>query len=340
MNNHNENNQENESRQNEVKEYLRRLKFDEISGDPITSCIIRNIKVVGDYLYLKIFLGSDQIQIKEKIDEELKNFSWAKKVYLDLKFIKGVRRTIAIGSGKGGVGKSSITVGIAQNLKKRGYKVGILDADVYGPNIPVITGLNNQDVSTKEEDGVTKFIAIDHDGLKIMSVAMMAKREQSLAWRGPILTRLLNQFLYQVDWGDLDFLLIDLPPGTGDTQITLLQDSPIIGVILVTLPGLSSYSDLIRTTTMYENFGMPIYGLVENMSFYKCPCCSHEEKLFLDEFPVKKMNSKNYNLLTSLPFFNSKLNAEGINLFLKEEISSYFDNVCSLIEEKANFKNV
>ena len=217
---------------------------------------------------------------------KLKIFSWAKKVYLDLKFIKGVRRTIAIGSGKGGVGKSSITVGIAQNLKKRGYKVGILDADVYGPNIPVITGLNNQDVSTKEEDGVTKFIAIDHDGLKIMSVAMLAKREQSLAWRGPILTRLLNQFLYQVDWGDLDFLLIDLPPGTGDTQITLLQDSPIIGVILVTLPGLSSYSDLIRTTTMYENFGMPIYGLVENMSFYKCPCCSHEEKLFLDELSM------------------------------------------------------
>ena len=188
MNNQNENNQENESRQNEVKEYLRRLKFDEISGDPITSCIIRNIRVVGDYLYLKIFLGSDQIQIKEKIEEELKNFLWAKKVYLDLKFIKGVRRTIAIGSGKGGVGKSSITVGIAQNLKKRGYKVGILDADVYGPNIPVITGLNNQDVSTKEEDGVTKFIAIDHEGLKIMSVAMLAKREQSLAWRGPILT--------------------------------------------------------------------------------------------------------------------------------------------------------
>ena len=97
MNNQNENNQENESRQKEVKEYLRRLKFDEISGDPISSCIIRNIRVVGNYLYLKIFLGTDQIQIKEKIDEELKNFSWAKKVYLDLKFIKVVRRTIAIG---------------------------------------------------------------------------------------------------------------------------------------------------------------------------------------------------------------------------------------------------
>jgi len=339
MNNQNENNKKNESRQNEVKQYLRELKLDEISDDPISSCLIRNIRVVGDYLYLKIFLGSDQIKIKEKIEEELKIFTWAKKVYLDLKFIKGVKRTIAIGSGKGGVGKSSITIGLALNLKKRGYKVGILDADVYGPNIPVITGLNNQDVSTKEEDGVTKFIAIDHDGLKIMSVAMLAKSNQSLAWRGPILTRLLNQFLYQVDWGDLDFLLVDLPPGTGDTQITLLQDSPIVGVILVTVPGLSSYSDLIRTTTMYENFGMPIYGLVENMSFYKCPCCSHEEKLFLDELSEKEINSKNHEILASLPFFNLKLNIEGINLFLKKEISIYFDNVCSLIEEKANFKN-
>ena len=339
MSNSKEDNKENEARQNQVKEYLKTLEFREIYGDLISSCTVRNIRVVGDYLYLKLFLGSDQIKLKDIIENKLKNFSWAKKVYLDLKFIKGVKRTIAIGSGKGGVGKSSITLGLALNLKKRGYKVGILDADVYGPNIPIIAGLKKQDVLTKEENGITKFIALDHEDLKIMSVAMLAKSHQSLAWRGPILTRLLNQFLYQVDWGELDFLLIDLPPGTGDTQITLLQDSPTVGVILVTLPGSSSYSDLIRTISMYENFGMPIYGLVENMSFYKCPCCSHEEKLFIDETTQNETIQNKYDILTSLPFINTKLHTEGINLFLKKENSKYFDNICSSIEQKVNFAN-
>ena len=121
MSNSNEDNKENEVRQNQVKEYLKTLEFREIYGDLISSCVVRNIRVVGDYLYLKLFLGSDQIKLKKIIENKLKFFSWAKKVYLDLKFIKGVKRTIAIGSGKGGVGKSSVTVGLALNLKKRGY---------------------------------------------------------------------------------------------------------------------------------------------------------------------------------------------------------------------------
>ena len=157
MSNSNEDNKENEARQNQVKEYLESLEFREIYGDLISSCVVRNIRVVGDYLYLKLFLGSDQIKLKKIIENKLKIFSWAKKVYLDLKFIEGVKRTIAIGSGKGGVGKSSVTVGLALNLKKRGFKVGILDADVYGPNIPNIIGLSKQDVLTKEENGKVKF---------------------------------------------------------------------------------------------------------------------------------------------------------------------------------------
>ena len=126
MSNPNDDNKENEARQNQVKEYLKTLEFKEIYGDLISSCVVRNIRVVGDYLYLKLFLGSDQIKLKEIIENKLKFFSWAKKIYLDLKFIEGVKRTIAIGSGKGGVGKSSVTVGLALNLKKRGFKVGIL----------------------------------------------------------------------------------------------------------------------------------------------------------------------------------------------------------------------
>ena len=237
----------------DIKSYLSGIEINDCRNDLISSCMVRNIRVVGKYIYLKLFLGSDQLYLENKVKDALKVFDWAEKIYVDVKQISGVKRTIAIGSGKGGVGKSSVTLGLALNLINKGFKVGVLDADVYGPNIPILLGLNEVDVLTNDQDGITKFVPINYKGLQIMSVGMLAKREQGLAWRGPILTRLLNQFLYQVQWEDLDFLLIDLPPGTGDTQITILQDSPTIGMLLVTTSGIASLSDLSRTCLLYTS---------------------------------------------------------------------------------------
>ena len=200
--------------------------------------------------------------------------------------IKGAKYILMVSSAKGGVGKSTFSINLAFALKNLKKKIGILDADVYGPNISTVFGADSLAVETQDIDGVTKFIPPMLDGIRVMSVGMLAEDGQSLAWRGPILTRLLKQFLFDVAWGDLDFLLIDLPPGTGDAQITLLQECPLAGVLLVGVPGLSSCADLRRTIAMYGQFDLPILGYVENFSSVHCPNCGHSFDFLLDQIPV------------------------------------------------------
>ena len=315
----------------DIKSYLSGIEINDCRNDLISSCMVRNIRVVGKYIYLKLFLGSDQLYLENKVKDALKVFEWAEKIYVDVKQISGVKRTIAIGSGKGGVGKSSVTLGLALNLINKGFKVGVLDADVYGPNIPILLGLNEVDVLTNDQDGITKFVPINYKGLQIMSVGILAKKEQGLAWRGPILTRLLNQFLYQVQWEDLDFLLIDLPPGTGDTQITILQDSPTIGMLLVTTSGIASLSDLSRTISMYKTFGMPILGVVENLSSFKCPCCNSEYQLFADNYSLNKYFGESIPIISKIPIIYQENKIDNKNPFISSQYSFYFNEMSNKI---------
>ena len=252
----------------------------------VGSALVRNIRVIDDDVYVRLFHGSDQRHLVDLTRTALSTLGWTKRVVVDKRTIPGVKRTIAIGSGKGGVGKTSVTAGLASKLRDQGFRVGILDADVYGPNISTVFGADSLVVETQDSDGVTKFIPPVLDDIRVMSVGMLAEDGQSLAWRGPILTRLLKQFLFDVAWGDLDFLLIDLPPGTGDAQITLLQECPLAGVFLVGVPGLSSSADLRRTISMYGQFDLPILGYVENFSSVCCPNCGHSFDFLLDQVPV------------------------------------------------------
>lgn len=252
----------------------------------VGSALVRNIRVIDDDVYVRLFHGSDQSHLVDRTRTVLSSLGWTKRVVVDTRTIPGVKRTIAIGSGKGGVGKTSVTAGLASKLRDQGFRVGILDADVYGPNISTVFGADSLEVETQDIDGVTKFIPPVLDGIRVMSVGMLAEDGQSLAWRGPILTRLLKQFLFDVSWGELDFLLIDLPPGTGDAQITLLQECPLAGVLLVGVPGLSSSADLRRTIAMYGQFDLPILGYVENFSSVHCPNCGHSFDFLLDQVPV------------------------------------------------------
>lgn len=252
----------------------------------VGSALVRNIRVIDDDVYVRLFHGSDQNHLIDATRTALSSLAWTKRVVVDTRTIPGVKRTIAVGSGKGGVGKTSVTAGLASKLRDQGFRVGILDADVYGPNISTVFGADSLAVETQDIDGVTKFIPPVLDGIRVMSVGMLAEDGQSLAWRGPILTRLLKQFLFDVAWGDLDFLLIDLPPGTGDAQITLLQECPLAGVLLVGVPGLSSCADLRRTIAMYGQFDLPILGYVENFSSVHCPNCGHSFDFLLDQVPV------------------------------------------------------
>ena len=266
--------------------------------------LVRNVRVIENDIYVRLFHGVDQSFLVEAVKSSLSTLSWANRIVVDTRTISGVKRTLAIGSGKGGVGKTSVTVGMALTLRDEGYKVGILDADVYGPNISTALGAETISVetSTRDDESVV-FIPPEVDGLKVMSVGMLAEQGQSLAWRGPILTRLLKQFLFDVNWGNLDFLLIDLPPGTGDAQITLLQECPLVAVFLVGIPGMSSQADLTRTIAMYKQFSLPILGYVENFSSVQCPHCGESFDFLLDKLPcdVDTAHELNISPLVKLP---------------------------------------
>jgi ATP-binding protein involved in chromosome partitioning len=190
--------------------------------------------------------------------------------------VPGVKQIIAVGSGKGGVGKSTVASNLAVALARAGRKVGLLDADIYGPSQPRMMGVNKRPASP---DGKTIIPLVAH-GVTVMSVGFMLKEEEAVVWRGPMLMGAIQQLLYQVDWGVLDVLIIDLPPGTGDVQLTLAQKTPLAGAIVVSTPQDVALLDARRALDMFARLKVPVLGLIENMSTYICPNCGHEAHLF------------------------------------------------------------
>lgn len=191
--------------------------------------------------------------------------------------IMAVGKTIAIASCKGGVGKSTVAVNLAWALYSQGFKVGLLDLDIYGPSLPTLLKLEEATIRA-DKDG--NFIPVDIKGLKALSVGFMAGREQSLIWRGPMLVKMVTQLLHKTSWGKLDFLLIDMPPGTGDVQMSLLRHILLQGVVMVSTPQAASLSDTLRGLAIFNKAGVPIIGMVENMGYYKCPCCGNIQYIF------------------------------------------------------------
>ena len=190
--------------------------------------------------------------------------------------IAGVKRIIAVASGKGGVGKSTVSVNLALALHNQGYKVGILDADIYGPSLPMMLGLR-EDPSVNANN---KIIPPERHGLKVMSFGFFAPDESAVIWRGPMVMKALQQFFYDVEWGELDFLVIDLPPGTGDAQLTLVQSLPLAGAVIVTTPQNVALLDAVKGVVMFRKTEVPILGVVENMSTFHCPSCGTESHIF------------------------------------------------------------
>ena len=189
-----------------------------------------------------------------------------------------VKHLIAIGSGKGGVGKSTIAANLALSLAKSGAKVGLCDIDMYGPSAPIIFGVNGAKV--KADGEMKKFIPVEAYGIKIMSIGFLIDEETPVIWRGPIVGSIVKQFLDETHWGELDYLVIDLPPGTGDAQLTLTQSASITGAIMVTTPSELSVADAIKGMQMFRKVNIPILGVVENMSYYICGECGHESNPF------------------------------------------------------------
>ncbi|MGA9117249.1 MAG: iron-sulfur cluster carrier protein ApbC [Bacteroidota bacterium] len=189
--------------------------------------------------------------------------------------LPGVKNTVAVASGKGGVGKSTVAVNLAVALAREGASVGLVDADIYGPSIPLMMGIKGRPMV---EGG--KLVPLEKWGVKVMSIGFLVDPRQAVIWRGPMASGAVRQFLTDVLWGELDYLLFDLPPGTGDIQLTLVQTIPLTGAVIVTTPQDISLADARKGYAMFERVQVPVLGIVENMSCYICPSCGHRENIF------------------------------------------------------------
>lgn len=222
--------------------------------------------------------------------------------------VPGVKSIIAIGSGKGGVGKSTVSSNLAVALAKQGRRVGLLDADIYGPSQPRMMGINKRPASP---DGKT-IIPLESHGVTLMSIGFMLEENKAVVWRGPMLMGALQQMLGQVEWGELDILLVDLPPGTGDVQLTLGQKTEITGAIVVSTPQDVALLDARKALDMFETLKTPVLGLIENMSTYICPSCGHEAHLFGHGGVAQEADKLGVPLLAALPIdLDTRLAGDG-----------------------------
>jgi ATP-binding protein involved in chromosome partitioning len=211
--------------------------------------------------------------------------------------IPGVKTIIAVASGKGGVGKSTVSTNLAIALSQQGLQVGLMDSDIYGPSIQIMMGVDEKPIITPGQ----KLLPIEKYGIKMMSMGFLVDKDAPLIWRGPMVTKAVEQFLRDVDWGEMDTLIIDLPPGTGDTQLTLVQKTPLTGAIIVTTPQEVALQDARRGTRMFQKVETPVLGVIENMSFFKCPKCSEKYYIFGKGGGSKDSNQLQVPFLGEIP---------------------------------------
>jgi ATP-binding protein involved in chromosome partitioning len=282
--------------------------------DFITSKVIRNIKIDGDNVSLDVILAypaqSQLDVIRQIVVDKLKTVTGIGRIDVTVSFkivthsvqrgvklIPNVKNIIAVASGKGGVGKSTTAVNLALALAAEGAKVGMLDADIYGPSQPTMLGVQGRPES---RDGKS-LEPMEAHGLQIMSIGFLIDAETPMVWRGPMVTQALEQLLNDTRWRDLDYLVVDLPPGTGDIQLTLAQRVPVTGAVIVTTPQDIALIDARKGLKMFEKVGIPIFGVVENMSIHICSKCGHEEHIFGEGGGEKMSGDYDIEFLGALP---------------------------------------
>ncbi|MEM1172125.1 MAG: Mrp/NBP35 family ATP-binding protein [Cyanobacteria bacterium P01_H01_bin.35] len=271
-----------------ILDVLRPVEDPELRKSLVELNMIRNINVVDGQVKFTLVLTTPACPLREFIVEDcqkaVKQLPGVEEVIVDVtaetpqqkaipdrQGIDAVKNIIAISSGKGGVGKSTVAVNVAVALAQMGAKVGLIDADIYGPNDPTMLGLADAQVMVQQgQSGEVLEPAFNH-GVKLVSMAFLIDKDQPVIWRGPMLNGIIRQFLYQVQWGELDYLLVDLPPGTGDAQLTLAQAVPMSGVVIVTTPQTVALLDSRKGLKMFQQLGVSVLGIVENMSYFVPP---------------------------------------------------------------------
>jgi ATP-binding protein involved in chromosome partitioning len=272
------------------KDILAALETISLSGEGsnmVESGAVKNIMTFGDEVVVDLLMTTPAMHIKKRaeadiikvIKEKISDKAIVKvnikveapeKPTIKGKAIPGIKNIIAVASGKGGVGKSTVTANLAVSLAKMGFKVGLLDADIYGPSMPIMLDVEAEKPLSVNVDGKSKMKPIENYGVKLLSIGFFTKPDQAVVWRGPMAAKALNQMIFDADWGELDFMLIDLPPGTGDIHLSIMQSLPITGAVIVSTPQNVALADARKGVSMFqqESINVPVLGIIENMAYF------------------------------------------------------------------------
>ena len=276
-----------------VLDALKVVQDPDLHRDIVSLGFVKQVSIDGEMVSVVIELTTPACPVKDQMREQaetvLRQLPGVEKVYVEMTAnvrsasspdegraaIPGGKNIIAVGAGKGGVGKTTVSVNLACALAQHGSRVGLLDGDIYGPNVPIMLGVQTQ----LETDG-KKILPAERHGIRVVSIGFLTQDEAPVIWRGPMLHGVIQQFFREVNWGDLDYLIIDMPPGTGDVALSLSQTVPVSGAVAVTTPQTVSLADTRRAIRMYQKLNIPVLGLLENMSHFVCPECNHESDIF------------------------------------------------------------
>ncbi|KAB7513778.1 P-loop NTPase [Halosegnis rubeus] len=271
-----------------VRDILRGVEDPALGDDIVSLGLVNSIELDGDTVTVDLALGAPYSPVETDIANEVRELLETEGLDVELaanvdrgidpdeEVLPGVENIIAVSSGKGGVGKSTVAVNLAAGLADMGASVGLFDADVYGPNVPRMVESDERPQATPDET----IVPPERFGMKLMSMAFLVGEEDPVIWRGPMIHKLITQLVEDVEWGRLDYMVVDLPPGTGDTQLTLLQSVPISGSVIVTTPQEVALDDARKGLRMFGKHDTPVLGIVENMSGFKCPDCGNVHDIF------------------------------------------------------------
>ena len=281
----------------EIFAVLKNIKDPDLHRDIVSLGFIKKIDINDRSIDVEIQLTTPSCPVRDDLKSqavaEIKKLGYGGTVNVSMtsqvvshanelreQILPGVKNTIAVASGKGGVGKSTLAVNLAAALSKDGAKVGIVDADVYGPSLPLMLDVSEKPKTEKIDDKRFKIYPVEKFGIKMMSIGFLVDTETPMIWRGPMASGAVKQFLTDVIWEELDYMIFDLPPGTGDVQLTLVQTIPLTGAVIVTTPQDVSLADVRRGVRMFQKVNVPILGVIENMSYFVCPKCGRREEIF------------------------------------------------------------
>jgi ATP-binding protein involved in chromosome partitioning len=276
---------------------LSQVQEPELGGDIVSRRMVKDVRIDGGNVAFTIELTTPACPMKDQIQTEaeaaVRSVAGVNAVQIEFtanvrrpagipeqSAIPGVANVIAVAAGKGGVGKSTVAANLAVALAREGAQVGLLDADVFGPSMPLMLGMKGQPEAFQDESGQAVMLPLQNHGVKLISVGFLVDESQPVIWRGPMVSQLLRQFLYQVAWAPLDYLIIDMPPGTGDIALTLAQSLPLTGALIVTTPQQVATIDVVKAMEMFKKVNVPLLGIVENMAYFVAPDTGNRYEIF------------------------------------------------------------